>query len=242
MAAFLDGGQVAAGTWTPVAGNGSEPLPRIAGPLASQVRGTDLIMRLGGETLLCALPGMQLEDGRRRFDGVVDRLGAGPIRLGVAGPGRGDSAADLIVSAEAAAPALADGVAPMRLSLRLASDLGAARRARTALRMFEDDLHADVFGVLALIVTELVTNGVRHGSTGDSDSLLVEVTMGSDTMHGTVMDGGPGFDPATAERHGPGGLGLAIVERASARWGTADEGRRVWFDLPRAVPARVSAG
>lgn len=239
-AAFLDGGPLAAGAWAPTAGNGNKPVPRLAGPLSAQVRDTDLIMLLEGETLLCALPGMLLADGQRRFDDVVDRLGAGPIRLGVVGQTAGESAADLVASAEAAAPLSRDEAAPTGLSLRLAADLRAARRARSALRMFQDDLDGDDYAVLALIVTELVTNGVRHGSASESDSLLIEVVMDDGTLRGVVVDNGPGFEPSTAESDGPGGRGLTIVERAATVWGTADGGRRVWFEMPRAA-ARASA-
>src|SRR4051812_15275778 len=135
-AVFLDGGSLAEGAWTPVAGNGDAPLPRLAAPLSRQVRTTDLIVLLGGETLLCALPGMAVADGRRRFVGVAERLGSGSIRLGVAGPAAGDTALELAANAEAAAPAAAGGT-PIRLTLRLPADLRAARQARIALRLFE---------------------------------------------------------------------------------------------------------
>src|SRR3954453_12616053 len=100
-AVFLDGGTPAAGTWTASAGNGTSPLPRLAGPLARQVRAGDLIVLLGGETLLCALPGLEVAEGRRRFARGAERLGGGALRLGVAGPADGDSALDLAANAEA---------------------------------------------------------------------------------------------------------------------------------------------
>jgi anti-sigma regulatory factor (Ser/Thr protein kinase) len=242
-AVFLDGGPVADAPWIPVGGNGNgtAPLPRLAAPLSRQVRTTDFIVLLGGETLLCALPGMAAADGRRRFDRVAERLGSGSIRVGVAGPAAGETALDLAASAEAAAPAAADGGTPMRLSLRLPAHVRAARQARVALRMFEDQLDADAFAVLVLMVTELVTNGVRHGSSSAADAVLIEVAMDGDALHGLVVDQGPGFEPATAESTGPGGLGLTIVERASKRWGTADGGRRVWFELERPA-APLAAG
>jgi anti-sigma regulatory factor (Ser/Thr protein kinase) len=194
---------------------------------------------LGGETLLCALPGLEVVEGRRRFARVAERLGGGALRLGVAGPADGDSALDLAANAEADAPASADGASPVRLSLRLAADLRAARRARVALCMFEDDLSPDDFAVLVLVVTELVTNGVRHGSSRAAASVLLDLVMSEQELRGSVVDQGAGFEPATSSTDGPGGLGLMIVHRSSRRWGTADGGRRVWFELERtaAVPA-----
>jgi len=238
-AVFLDGGTVAQGTWTPTAGNGTWPLPRLAEPLVRQVRAGDLIVLLGGETLLCALPGMEIADGRRRFAGVAERLGGGALRLGVAGPVDGDSALDLAANAEADAPESADGASPVRLSLRLPADMRAARRARVALRLFEDELSPDEFAVLALVVTELVTNGVRHGSSREAATVLLDLVMSEQELRGSVVDQGAGFEPATASSDGPGGLGLMIVHRSSRRWGTADAGRRVWFEFGRtaAVPA-----
>jgi anti-sigma regulatory factor (Ser/Thr protein kinase) len=236
-AAFLDGGPVAGDTRRSSNGNGARPVPRLAAPLARQSRGTDLIVLLGGETLLWALPGVGPDEGRRRLGGVVERLGAGSIRLGVAGPVDGESALELLANAEAAAPLSADGGSTTRLSLRLPAELVAARKARTALRLFEGDLCGDDYTLLALVVTELVTNGVRHGSVSTTDSVLLEVVVGAHGVLGTVVDQGAGFDPITAGPQGT-GLGLTIVERATRRWGTSDHGRRVWFELPPTAPAR----
>jgi two-component sensor histidine kinase len=99
------------------------------------------------------------------------------------------------------------------------------------LRTFEDEMHADELALLALVVTELVTNSVLHGT---SDAVEVELGVGDGVLHGAVLDHGDGFVPAQPSPGAPNarkGLGLAMVERASARWGTSDEGRRVWFEL-----------
>src|SRR5215218_5812836 len=237
-AVFVDGDPPAAGDWTPVYGNGDTPLPRIAAPLAAQVRDTDLILLLGGQALLCAMPGLAQDDARRRFDQMSDGLGTDRIRVGIAGPMRGDGASRLVARAQAAAPALGDGVDGVtRLSLRVTADPRSARRVRGALQVFEDDMAADELAVLALVVTELVTNSVRHGG---SDCVHVELCVGDGLLRGTVVDHGSGFEPALPKEWPPdarGGLGLMIVERTAQRWGTSDDGRRVWFELALAAPA-----
>jgi anti-sigma regulatory factor (Ser/Thr protein kinase) len=237
-AVFVDGDPPAGGDWSPAYGNGDTPVPRIAAPLAAQVRGSDLIVLLGGQSLLCAMPGLTPADARRRFDHMADGLGTERIRVGIAGPQRGDGASRLVARAQAAAPVRqsANG-GPTRLSLRLAADRRSARRARAALQVFEDEMAPDELAVLSLVVTELVTNSVRHGG---SDRVHLELCVSEGLLHGSVVDYGTGFEPALPQEWPPdarGGLGLVIVERTARRWGTTDEGRRVWFELGLAAPA-----
>lgn len=232
-AVFVDGDPPAAGEWTPTYGNGNgDTPPRIAAPLAAQVRGTDLIVLLGGQSLLCAMPGLTQDDARRRFDQMADGLGSERVRVGIAGPMRGDGASRLVARAQAAAPARQNGNdGPTRLSLRLAADPRSARRVRAALQVFEGDMTPDELAVLALVVTELVTNSVRHGG---SDCVYVELCVGEGLLHGSIVDHGTGFEPALPQEWPPdarGGLGLVIVERTARRWGTTDDGRRIWFEL-----------
>jgi len=106
-----------------------------------------------------------------------------------------------------------------------------ARRVRRALGIFADDLTQDELAVTALLITELVTNSVRHS---ESDCVYVDLCVGEGLLHGSVVDHGAGFEPALPREWPPdarGGLGLTIIERTAERWGTTDAGRRVWFDL-----------
>ena len=81
---------------------------------------------------------------------------------------------------------------------------------------------------LLLIVSELVTNAVRHGS----GPVTLHLTDGSYGLQIEVDDDGPGQpvlldqDPLT-----PGGQGLHLVEALSARWGVDRHalGKTVWF-------------
>jgi anti-sigma regulatory factor (Ser/Thr protein kinase) len=85
---------------------------------------------------------------------------------------------------------------------------------------------------LGLLVTELVTNSVKHTR---ADTILLTVLVGESAVRTEVTDGGPGFDPA---KTGPlssdhTGWGLFLVERLADRWGVNRNGNgtRVWFEL-----------
>lgn len=105
----------------------------------------------------------------------------------------------------------------------------AARR-----RVGELDLDAEDRRVLALLVSELVTNSVRHAS---GPSIGVAIELCEDVTRVSVEDGGGGFSPPPAPTPGepsPSGWGLYLVERFTDRWGVAAEGRtRVWFEMRR---------
>jgi hypothetical protein len=51
-----------------------------------------------------------------------------------------------------------------------------------------------------------------------------------------VTDHGPGFARVAEHRPGPedpGGRGLSLVDALADRWGSADGGTRVWFEVDR---------
>ncbi|MFD5627203.1 MULTISPECIES: ATP-binding protein [unclassified Streptomyces] len=115
---------------------------------------------------------------------------------------------------------------------------GAVRAARAVvrdqLRAWELDSLADI---AALLVSELVTNSLRH-ATGPIGVRLVRPGGASDVLLVEVSDPLP--DPPrerSADIDDEGGRGLQLVARASRRWGTrpGDSGKTVWFEL--AVPA-----
>ena len=112
----------------------------------------------------------------------------------------------------------------------------AASRAR---RLVRDELSGrvpdDVLPDIALLVTELVANGVRHGGAHEGAELQVVLEVRPQALHVEVVnpDGRPvEVGPRTPDLTGGGGLGLHIVERLASRWGVR-EGRRttVWFEL-----------
>jgi anti-sigma regulatory factor (Ser/Thr protein kinase) len=106
---------------------------------------------------------------------------------------------------------------------------------------------------LALLVTELVSNAVRHAGLAIFEPVDVEVTYPDGHVRLAVHDGGRGFVPDTLERRDPltpSGQGLVIVAALSDAWGVErnEDGCTVWCEVavdeePAAAPEReVTAG
>jgi anti-sigma regulatory factor (Ser/Thr protein kinase) len=121
------------------------------------------------------------------------------------------------------------------LTMRLGSGPEAAASARSALSRLRADLDQPLIETLRLLVTELVTNSVRHTA---ADSLTLSVAIGRSAVLTEVADTGPGFDPQCVENSGneDTGWGLFLVERLADKWGVRHDGpsKRVWFELRRA--------
>ena len=91
---------------------------------------------------------------------------------------------------------------------------------------------------LRLLVSELVTNSVRHGGADPTRRIAVTLRGREDAVRVEVSDYGPGFAPSEVKQRDPmtpGGLGLVLVEKLARRWGVVrDTATRVWFELPLA--------
>jgi diguanylate cyclase (GGDEF)-like protein len=89
-------------------GAGDELLARVVRTIRSQMRSYDVLVRLGGDEFLCAMPGATIADARRRFGAVQAALAADPepsrIKCGFAELGHRDGAAELIAHADAELP------------------------------------------------------------------------------------------------------------------------------------------
>jgi anti-sigma regulatory factor (Ser/Thr protein kinase) len=121
------------------------------------------------------------------------------------------------------------------LKMRLGSGPEAAASARIAISKLRADLDPPLIETLRLLVTELITNSVRHTA---ADSLTLSVAIGKSAVLTEVADTGPGFDPQCVEHSADEdtGWGLFLVQRLADRWGVRHEGpnKRVWFELRRA--------
>jgi anti-sigma regulatory factor (Ser/Thr protein kinase) len=101
--------------------------------------------------------------------------------------------------------------------------------ASRAAALVDDDGLAN----LALVISEIVTNAVRHGKPGGE--IRVAATPKDDYLCVQVTDEGSGFVPtpgAMASEPG-GGFGLFLVEQLTRRWGMTRENMRtrVWFEF-----------
>jgi anti-sigma regulatory factor (Ser/Thr protein kinase) len=133
---------------------------------------------------------------------------------------------------------VADGIDGRRFKLAVASGAQAPERARAWLRNVTAWLPEGTEITLTLLVSELITNAVRHGGAGSEDPIELELRALDKGIGVTVTDAGPGFAPSRrdAPLDEPGGWGLVLVDQLADRWGVVrDDRTRVWFEL--ATPA-----
>ena len=132
----------------------------------------------------------------------------------------------------------------VRLDLQLAArpeSAAAARRAIEALDM-PDTLIADA----KLLVSELVTNSVRHAGLGPEDSIQVTIRWSGSGLRVIVWDRttdlalSPVVGPFRPAPGADSGWGLFLVDRIARRWGTSlDRRAGYWFEL-ELEPAEAS--
>jgi anti-sigma regulatory factor (Ser/Thr protein kinase) len=119
--------------------------------------------------------------------------------------------------------------------MRLGSGPEAAAEARKAISTLRADLDPPLMETLRLLVTELVTNSVRHTHV---PTITLRVAIGRSAVLTEVFDEGPVFDPDDLDEAGSDtrGWGLFLVERLAHSWGVMEDGasKRVWFELRRA--------
>lgn len=105
---------------------------------------------------------------------------------------------------------------------------------RLACQVAEEYLEPPQYKAFELVVTEVVSNAVKHGSDRD-EPIRVAITPKDGYMCVQVTDSGSGLvpRPGAFESDDDGGFGLFIVEQLTRRWGvTREDGRtRVWFEL-----------
>lgn len=86
-----------------------------------------------------------------------------------------------------------------------------------------------------LLISELVTNGVRHSGAAAGAPLRISAAVSGDVLRLEVADAGEGGAIARrAPDPGGGGWGLNIVDDLASRWGVEHgEGTQVWCELAR---------
>ena len=122
-----------------------------------------------------------------------------------------------------------------QIDLRLNPNSEAGSVARHSLDRLEGDLSPEKLENVRLVVSELVTNSVRHAGLSPDQQISLTVVISDGSVHGRVCDPGPGFEKPFEPRprtDWSGGWGLPIVERISDRWGVERDGCAcVWFEI-----------
>src|ERR671919_1638832 len=122
-------------------------------------------------------------------------------------------------------------------TLALPRDLGTPAQGRRLLESALDSLPESVLADAQLLLTEVLSNAILHGSAGGGARPDVSVEADEAIVPGAVTDPGPPFprpaihppDPLAAS-----GWGLYLLERLAEQWGVEDEpdgGSAVWFEL-----------
>jgi two-component sensor histidine kinase len=126
-----------------------------------------------------------------------------------------------------------------------ASSVGVARR-----RLVSDLIAADADDPAicdaALVLSELLSNALRHAMPLPEAKLRVAWCLEGDSVRLSVSDGGGETRPELGKptQATTGGRGLRIVEKLSRDWGTSSDetGTTVWAQLPIRRAARTPVG
>ena len=125
----------------------------------------------------------------------------------------------------------------MTFDLELPRELDSAAAARQAIGELADRLPEELIGDVRLLVSELVTNSLRHAGLGERDRIILSVRVREDAVRVEVTDPGSGFDPAAtpSDPQQADGWGLYLVSTLSDSWGVETTGgdTLVWFEMLR---------
>jgi anti-sigma regulatory factor (Ser/Thr protein kinase) len=122
---------------------------------------------------------------------------------------------------------------------------GSARRSVEA--AIGNRLPSGALAELQLVVSELVTNAVRHGAARDG-AVELSLALRGEVVRVEVADGGHGFTvpardlgpapPGDSDAAPAGGWGLVVVDCLARRWGVEGAGgTRVWAEVQLASEA-----
>ena len=116
---------------------------------------------------------------------------------------------------------------------RLGPDASAPAAARRALAGLRSSLGEEATEEATLLISEVVTNAVRHADLEERDAIRVHVRLHPGVVRIDVSDPGEGFDPDRDRIDEPeAGWGLRLLDRLAARWGVERGARTtVWFEV-----------
>ena len=127
----------------------------------------------------------------------------------------------------------------MSLELELPRELDSAAAARHAVDGLVGTLGDEQLGDVRLLVSELVTNALRHADMSAEETIRLRVHIDQVLVRVEVSDPGPGFElQGRADDSGTvDGWGLYLVATLADRWGvqrdSSETANSVWFELDR---------
>ena len=127
-----------------------------------------------------------------------------------------------------------------QIELDLPADPDAACTARCAVtQRFRAEVAEKALDDVRLLVTELITNALRHAGLRPGDRVLLRARLEDEKMRVEVHDPGRDGEVEPREPKGRGGgYGLFLLERIAQRWGVERNGGTVvWFEMT-ARPSR----
>jgi anti-sigma regulatory factor (Ser/Thr protein kinase) len=136
---------------------------------------------------------------------------------------------------------------PTRIELSLPATAEAPRLTRRAVAERPELADPDLRFVLNLLLTELVTNAVRHAGLDPGDRIELRIVVDDDVVSVRVTDHGRGTRalPSVPEDERESGRGLLLVTAIAERWGVeVSAGTSVWFELdcePSGRPRNLDA-
>jgi serine/threonine-protein kinase RsbW len=128
------------------------------------------------------------------------------------------------------------GSRPRQMLITMPNDVSAPAVARNALRLVAPPDAPDRVEQAQLLVSELVTNSVRHAVVSPADQVTLLIDVDDRRIRAEVRDTGAGMpqpQPEEVRSAGLGGFGLYLVAKVATRWGVEplEVGKRVWFEL-----------
>jgi anti-sigma regulatory factor (Ser/Thr protein kinase) len=122
-----------------------------------------------------------------------------------------------------------------RLKMSFVAEPQAVPAARNALTALDGSIAGDARHKLHLLVSEVLSNAVVHGSRRPTDSIALRVGLETGTIRVQVRDRGSGLAEMPRMRRGElraQGWGLFLVDQLADRWGVGDGGtNELWFEL-----------
>jgi len=125
---------------------------------------------------------------------------------------------------------------PIQFRVRVPADATAPGCARRALTELRPTLGDAVVEPATLLVSELVTNSVRHAELHRKDLIDVHIEATPRRLRVQVADSGPGFQwhGRARDDDAEGGFGMMLLKQLATSWGVEPGApTRVWFHIDR---------